>query len=201
MAQEQYIFPITVFLYKPEGYKNMLEPNILFLYIDTYGNLHIIMSLHGRNHYFLFFTFVCACVCVGGGGQMLQICYLHMHDVNLLFHHIHNWIEIWWLWVHRELIVMFEKPVCNDFSFVTQHVNLLEALIRRWVHYGHKGGWTWSKTILSIVFCSSILWYIDNAHFVQRGQKCTKNISCTITQPPVSWTVNTIQDGAVLLCC
>ncbi len=33
--------------------------------------------------------------------QLLQICRLHIHDVNLPFHHIPNvlyWIEIWWLW-------------------------------------------------------------------------------------------------------
>ncbi len=33
--------------------------------------------------------------------QFLQICRLHIHDVNLSFHHIPNvlyWIEIWWLW-------------------------------------------------------------------------------------------------------
>ncbi len=33
--------------------------------------------------------------------QFLQICRLHIHDVNLPFHHIPKvlyWIEIWWLW-------------------------------------------------------------------------------------------------------
>ncbi len=33
--------------------------------------------------------------------QLLQICRLHIHDVNLSFHHIPKvlyWIEIWWLW-------------------------------------------------------------------------------------------------------
>ncbi len=33
--------------------------------------------------------------------QLLQICRLHIHDVNLSFHHIPRvlyWIEIWWLW-------------------------------------------------------------------------------------------------------
>ncbi len=33
--------------------------------------------------------------------QLLQICQLHFHDVNLPFHHIPKelyWIEIWWLW-------------------------------------------------------------------------------------------------------
>ncbi len=33
--------------------------------------------------------------------QLLQICRLHIHDVNLPFHHIPKvlyWIEIWWLW-------------------------------------------------------------------------------------------------------
>ncbi len=33
--------------------------------------------------------------------QLLQICRLHIHDVNLPFHHITKmlyWIEIWWLW-------------------------------------------------------------------------------------------------------
>ncbi len=33
--------------------------------------------------------------------QFLQICRLHIHDVNLSFHHIPKvlyWIEIWWLW-------------------------------------------------------------------------------------------------------
>lgn len=134
MAQEQHIFPITVFLYKPEGYKHMLEPNILYLYIDTYGNLHIIMSLHGRNHHFLSFTL---CVCVsGGGGQMLQICYLHMHDVNLLFNQSircptglrSGGCE----YTENSLSCSCHKAkVCNDFSFVTRHVNLLEALIRR----------------------------------------------------------------------
>ncbi len=33
--------------------------------------------------------------------QLLQICRLHIHDVNLPFQHIPKilyWIEIWWLW-------------------------------------------------------------------------------------------------------
>ncbi len=33
--------------------------------------------------------------------QLLQICRLHIHDVNLPFHHILKvlyWIEIWWQW-------------------------------------------------------------------------------------------------------
>ncbi len=33
--------------------------------------------------------------------QLLQICHLLIHDVNLSFHHIPKvlyWIEIWWLW-------------------------------------------------------------------------------------------------------
>ncbi len=33
--------------------------------------------------------------------QLLHICPLHIHDANLLFHHITKvlyWIEIWWLW-------------------------------------------------------------------------------------------------------
>lgn len=56
--------------------------------------------------------------------QLLQICRLHTHDANLLFHHIPKvlyWIEIWWLWrpfEYSELIVMFKKPVWDDSSFI-----------------------------------------------------------------------------------
>ncbi len=35
--------------------------------------------------------------------QLQQICWLHIHDAKLPFHHIPKvlyWIEIWWLWGH-----------------------------------------------------------------------------------------------------
>ncbi len=77
--------------------------------------------------------------------QLLQICRLHIHDVNLPFHHIPKvlyWIEIWWLWRTfelSELIVMFKKPVWDGLSFVTWCIILLEVAIRRWVYCSHKG--------------------------------------------------------------
>jgi len=48
--------------------------------------------------------------------QWLQICWLLIHDVNLLFHHIPKllyWIEIWRLWMPFEYgyNVLLEKPV------------------------------------------------------------------------------------------
>ena len=77
--------------------------------------------------------------------NLLQICQLYIHVVNLLVHHIPKvlyWIEIWWLWRplgYSELIVMFKKPVLDHLSFVTWFMILLEVAIRRWVHCGHKG--------------------------------------------------------------
>ena len=69
------------------------------------------------------------------------------HDANLPFHHFLKvlcWNEIYWLWRpldYSRLTVMFKKPVSDDFTFVTCGiiVTLLEAAIRRWVHYNHKG--------------------------------------------------------------
>ena len=85
--------------------------------------------------------------------QLLQICWLHIYDANLPFHHIPKvlcWIEIWWLWrplEYSELIVVFKKPVWDDMSFVTWCIILPEAAIRRWCTVVIKG-WTWSATIL-----------------------------------------------------
>jgi len=50
--------------------------------------------------------------------QLLQMCRLHIHDVNLLFHHIPKllyWIEIWCLWRPFECseLMLFKKPVRN----------------------------------------------------------------------------------------
>ena len=75
--------------------------------------------------------------------QLLQICRLHIHDVNLPFHHILKglyWIDIWWLWrpfEYSELIIIFKKPVWDDSRSMTWRVILLEVAIRRWVHCGH----------------------------------------------------------------
>ncbi len=79
--------------------------------------------------------------------QLLQIHRLHIHDANLPFHHIPKvlyWIKTWWLWrpfEYTELIVMFKKPVWDDFSFVTWRIILLEVAIRRWCTVVIKG-WT-----------------------------------------------------------
>ncbi len=108
--------------------------------------------------------------------QLLQICWLHIHDVNLLFHHIPNtlyWIEIWWLWrpfKYNELIVMFKKPVWDDLSFLTWHVILLEVATTRWVHYGHKG-----RDMVSIN-TQGRPWHLNDAQLVP---KCAKKISPT----------------------
>lgn len=70
---------------------------------------------------------------------------LHIHDVNLLFHHIPEvlqQIESWWLrrlFEYTKLSVMFKKLVLGDLSFVTQYFVLLKATIRRRVHCGRKG--------------------------------------------------------------
>lgn len=54
--------------------------------------------------------------------MLLQICWLHIHNANLPFHHIPKmfyWIEIWWMWgsfKYSELIVMFKKRVWDDFE-------------------------------------------------------------------------------------
>ena len=57
--------------------------------------------------------------------QLLQICWQHIHDTNLLLQHISKvlfWMEIWRLWrpvEFSELIAMFKKPVWDDLTFVT----------------------------------------------------------------------------------
>ncbi len=80
--------------------------------------------------------------------QLLQICRLHIHDVNLPFHQIPKvlyWIKIWWLWRPfelSELIFMFKKPVWDDLSFVTWCIILLEVMLschQKMVHCSHKG--------------------------------------------------------------
>ncbi len=80
--------------------------------------------------------------------QLLQICRLHIQDVNLPFHHIPKvlyWIEILWLWRPFEYCHVQETSV--------RWFELCDM-----VHYpagsSHHGytvvikGWTWSATIL-----------------------------------------------------
>lgn len=96
------------------------------------------------------------------------------HDTNLQFHNILKvlrWIKICWLWrlfAYSELSVMFQKPVWDDLSFMTQSVFLLEAVTRRWVHCGHKGMKMVSNNIL--VGCGT-----NNAQLVLKA--CAKKIS------------------------
>lgn len=67
--------------------------------------------------------------------QFLQICWLLIHHVNLLFYQIQKvlqWIGICWLWKpfeYNELIVMLEKS--DGLNFVTRCLFLLGAGIRR----------------------------------------------------------------------
>ncbi len=91
--------------------------------------------------------------------QLLQICRLHKHDVNLSFHHIPKvlyWIEIWWLWRPwvKELIVMFKKPIWDDLSFVTWCMILLEVAIRRWVHCSQHDNCTLSQNLRHLWHCA-----------------------------------------------
>ena len=86
--------------------------------------------------------------------KFLQICQLHI----LPFFHIPKvfyWIQIRWLrrpLKNIELILMFMKPLWDDFCSVTQLscVIMLEVAIKRWVHCRDEGmkGCTWSETIL-----------------------------------------------------
>jgi len=76
--------------------------------------------------------------------QLLQICRLHIHNVNLPFHHISKvlyWTEIWWLWSHLSTV--------NSLSCSRNQFEMIWALwhgaISCWkqhqkmVHCGHKG--------------------------------------------------------------
>ncbi len=63
--------------------------------------------------------------------QWLQICRLHIHDVNLLFHHIPKvlyWIEIWWLW--RLLVFEILRPAIYQVP--------ITYLSLHWAVYLHK---------------------------------------------------------------
>ena len=55
--------------------------------------------------------------------------------------------ETRWLFECSELIVMFEKPVWDDLSFVTWCVIVLDVAIRRWSAVVIEG-WRWSTMIL-----------------------------------------------------
>ena len=76
--------------------------------------------------------------------QYLPISQLHIHAANLLFNHVPKvfyWIHIQWLGrplKNIKLIVMFMRPVWEDFSFVTWCIIMLEVAIRRCVHCGHE---------------------------------------------------------------
>lgn len=76
--------------------------------------------------------------------QMLQICWLLIHDENLLFHckpkviYFTEIRSVWRPFKYIELIVMFKLPILDDLCFMTWCVILLEEDIRRWVHCGHK---------------------------------------------------------------
>lgn len=79
---------------------------------------------------------------------IMQICQLWSHHANLPFHSIPtacHWIEISWLWKqleYSELTALFKKPVWDYLSFEIWSVVLLEASIRRQVHWreGHVAG-------------------------------------------------------------
>ncbi len=76
--------------------------------------------------------------------QLLQICRLHIHDVNLPFHHIPKvlyWIEIWWLeviwvkWTHCHV----QETSLRWFELCDMVHYPAGSSIRRWVHCSHKG--------------------------------------------------------------
>lgn len=117
----------------------------------------------------------------------LQICRLHIHDVNLPFSHIPKvlcWIVTWWL----RRLTEFKKPLWGHFSFVTWCVILLAAAIRRWVCCGHKG---MAMTVRSAVV-------LNNDQLILRGPKCAKKI---LPQHSVQWIHPTRQDEFTLSYC
>ncbi len=86
--------------------------------------------------------------------QLLYICWLHIHDANLPFHHIPKvlyWIEIWWLW------------------------RTVEAIWVKWTHcHVQETSLRWFE-----LYESGRLWRLNDAQLVQRGPKCAKKISPT----------------------
>ena len=127
--------------------------------------------------------------------QFLQIYQLHIHAVNLPFYHIPTvfyWIQIRGLGTPTpkkiKLIVMFMKPVWDDFCFVTWCIIMLEVSIRRWVHCGHEGMRQYSNR----------LWRLSG---INGPKVCQEDIPHTITPPPPAWTVDTRQGGSMDSSC
>lgn len=122
---------------------------------------------------------------------LLQICHLHIHDVNFQFHYLPEMLcWIWWLWGalgHSELVVMFRKPVRNYLNFVEFCIILLEAVIGRWVHCGSKGMNTVSNNTLK--WCA-----VGN----KKPKVCHKMNPHSITPPAAAWTIDTRQDTSML---
>lgn len=122
---------------------------------------------------------------------LLQICHLHIHDVNFQFHYLPEMLcWIWWLWGalgHSELVVIFRKPVWNYLNFVEFCIILLEAVIGRWVHCGSKGMNTVSNNTLK--WCA-----VGN----KKPKVCHKMIPHSITPPAAAWTIDTRQDRSML---
>ncbi len=81
--------------------------------------------------------------------QLLQICRLHIHDVNLSFHHIPKVLyctEIWWLWSKVNSLSCSRNQ--SEMIWALWHGALSSwKYIRRWYTVVIKG-WTWSATIL-----------------------------------------------------
>ncbi len=135
--------------------------------------------------------------------QLLQICRLLIHDVNLPFHHtpkVLYWIEIWWLWRPFGKVATIMSPSCsrNQSEMIWA---LWHGALSCWKWSSEDGytvvikGWTWSATIFreAVAFkqCST----------GTKGPKvCQENIPHTITPPPPAWTIETRQDGSMLSC-
>ncbi len=95
--------------------------------------------------------------------QLLQICRLHIHDVNLPFHHIPKvlyWIEIWWLefiwvkWTHCHV----QETSLRWFALWHGALSCWKY-IRRWYTVVIKG-WTCQKQY------SGRLWCLNNPQLV-----------------------------------
>ncbi len=133
--------------------------------------------------------------------QFLQICRLNIHDVNLSFHHIPKvlyWMRSGDCGGHLskvKLIAMFKKPVWDYLSFGDMVHYPAGSSIRRWVHCSHKG--------MDMVSNNTQvgLWRFKRCSIGTKGPKvCQENILHTITPPTSAWTVETRQDGSLLLC-
>ncbi len=111
--------------------------------------------------------------------QLLQNCWLHIHDANLPFHHIPK--ELYWLRSgdYGGHLSKVNSLACtrnqseDDLSFVTWCIILLEVAIRRWVHCSHKGMDMVSNN--TQVGCG----HFNGAQLDLRGPKCAKKISPT----------------------